>query len=533
MKIINFILIATCIFVILNFILYLYSSKLYRPWNEAHYLYFAILLIIIFFFCIGQRGEGLYKSVLLLIIVFMAWYGYEYYASRSLRVGSICNGLPFNGVPFSGKPISQSDLFCFDLFFAQLPPPSPRVSSTIANSKAIVIVRILEKINERQWGCGGGGAKFPVRGVVLYSLKGDIPKGQNIMMEMTNPCNFYGKDNMNIGSIHLLYASDVAIENGEIKMKSKYDDEHFILPPDISFKKIETENNIKDQIQILHDETSHYFGRHNPSTQMYIQKLKDKYGQGQPSISLDLLELTLFPPDKEEYNFGDQINLSMSLNNKREESTILYSPHYRGVSEIVVKNSRGERMKPQTIKMEYDAFDPFYEISARGSLSWGTYRFGWTDCEGRSEFTESAQLPPDTYQVYVTFTNPPSCPDEKYQMTDFAGTLKSNTVTLKIKPKAYTQEEFITIAFQGAKSFHSLIGLIPIFDNDNQLWEREWARRRDFLKTLPAVSPQLAGRNYQAVYFSPPRKANSRSAGIWAFVDRLTGKMITVEEEAN
>ena len=151
------------------------------------------------------------------------------------------------------------------------------------------------------------------------------------------------------------------------------------------------------------------------------------------------LELTI-KSDKQVYEVGEKINITASIRNNGKENAKIYSPDYAGVSELVIKNSKGLVMKPRGMKIRRGNFESLMSIPSQGT---GTHTFEnlmWFHCGGAWQFTDHAQLLPDIYTVTIAVTNPPSCVGAKYLGTDLSGVLNSNTITLEVIEKKLSQE---------------------------------------------------------------------------------------------
>lgn len=105
--------------------------------------------------------------------------------------------------------------------------------------------------------------------------------------------------------------------------------------------------------------------------------------------------------------------------------------------------------------------------------------------------------------------------------------ISSNIITINVVQK-YSKDEIIAIAFSRLKDApYNLKGMeeamVVEYDEENRNWDHLMAER--YGENLPQkVSSSLAGRNYQAVYFSI-RRGPYRGYK-WVLVDRQTGEVL-------
>lgn len=98
--------------------------------------------------------------------------------------------------------------------------------------------------------------------------------------------------------------------------------------------------------------------------------------------------------------------------------------------------------------------------------------------------------------------------------------------------EGFSREKMIEAALAAAmREGFEVRGKHILYDNGNELWI-------DTQAVLSQVSPakdvrlsKIAGRNYQAIHFRPDDISTTRGGGVWVFVDRSTGKVITVYGE--
>ncbi|GEM_PF-3405923 len=147
------------------------------------------------------------------------------------------------------------------------------------------------------------------------------------------------------------------------------------------------------------------------------------------------LQLTI-KSDKQTYEMGEEINIEASIKNTGKDAVKIYSPDYWGTSEIVVTNSKGMIMKPRGIKVERVAFDEFMIIPSGESRTHAFNNLMWFHCGGAWQFLGDAQLPADSYKIYVTVTNPPvvHCHDsnKQFEKTDLSGTITSGAIPIEV-----------------------------------------------------------------------------------------------------
>ena len=177
-------------------------------------------------------------------------------------------------------------------------------------------------------------------------------------------------------------------------------------------------------------------------------------GYGQEVSST--LQLTI-RSDKQLYEVGEEINIEAKIRNIGKDTVKIYSPDYWGVSEIVVKNSKGLVIKPRGLKIERRAFDKFMVIPS-GKMRLHTFNnLMWFHCGGAWQFIDEAQFVPDTYNIYVSVTNPPvdKCTNsnKKFEKTDLSGSLTSNIISIKVVEK--NTEQMLNLARSAAKAFCS------------------------------------------------------------------------------
>src|SRR4051812_36684526 len=73
------------------------------------------------------------------------------------------------------------------------------------------------------------------------------------------------------------------------------------------------------------------------------------------------LQLTI-KSDKQVYEVGEKITITVSMRNDGNDTIKIYSPDYWGVSDIIVTNSQGIPMKPRGLKIKRRAFDTFMTV---------------------------------------------------------------------------------------------------------------------------------------------------------------------------
>lgn len=148
--------------------------------------------------------------------------------------------------------------------------------------------------------------------------------------------------------------------------------------------------------------------------------------------------------EKQVYELGEEIDIEVNIKNTGRDIAKIYSPDYWGVSEIIVTNSKGIRMEPKGIKIERTYFEYFMAIPANESRTHIFDNLRWFHCGGAWQFIDEAQLLPDTYNIYVTITNPPRtqrCGQlHQYVKTNLSGTITSNTITIEIVEKRNVKE---------------------------------------------------------------------------------------------
>lgn len=135
--------------------------------------------------------------------------------------------------------------------------------------------------------------------------------------------------------------------------------------------------------------------------------------------------------DKRDYKQSETIDIELEVKNSREKNVKIFNPDYWGVSQIVITDSNGQKIKPREIKMERSSFSDYMVIPAGGLRDHIFKNLIWFDCGGALQYT-AEQLIPGTYNIYVTVTNPPKCDSKKYSATSLSGTIVSNTITLNI-----------------------------------------------------------------------------------------------------
>lgn len=101
--------------------------------------------------------------------------------------------------------------------------------------------------------------------------------------------------------------------------------------------------------------------------------------------------------------------------------------------------------------------------------------------------------------------------------------------------KELSKEEILSVALNKAKGIpYNVDNMQPVFDENNERWKKTYEMYCTYHKDLPDEEPQLAGKDYQAVYFMPKdAKEGTFYAGLWVFIDKKTGEMIYFEEEPN
>ncbi len=142
--------------------------------------------------------------------------------------------------------------------------------------------------------------------------------------------------------------------------------------------------------------------------------------------------------DKQIYDVGEEINITVSIRNESNNTIKIYSPDYWGVSDIIVTNSQGIPIKSRGLKIYRRASDTFMTVPPNESRAHTFDNLLWFHCGGAWQFIDEAQLKPDTYKIYVTVTNPPvdKCGGgKKFEKTDLSDILTSNTMTIEVKEK--------------------------------------------------------------------------------------------------
>lgn len=137
---------------------------------------------------------------------------------------------------------------------------------------------------------------------------------------------------------------------------------------------------------------------------------------------------------KEVYVHGEPINIEAIIKNSGNDTVKIYSPDYWGVSAITVINLKGVAMKPRGVKVKRVSFEPFLTIPPQSSVAYTFDNLMWFHCGDAWQFAADAGLPPDTYTIYVTVTNP-RCAGARILSTSLAGVLTSNTITIEIGEK--------------------------------------------------------------------------------------------------
>lgn len=193
-----------------------------------------------------------------------------------------------------------------------------------------------------------------------------------------------------------------------------------------------------DQDYFIHDEQSPEYPR---AVQMSFDEIVQRATPQDPASSQPAEQVAVTQPltltiqtAKEVYEQGEPINIEVSIKNPGNDTAKIYSPAYWGVSEITVANSQGVGMKPSSVKVERASFEPFLTIPPQSSAAHTFDNLTWFHCGGAWQFADDAELPPDTYTIYVTVINP-RCVGARILSTDLAGVLTSNTITIEIKEK--------------------------------------------------------------------------------------------------
>lgn len=146
------------------------------------------------------------------------------------------------------------------------------------------------------------------------------------------------------------------------------------------------------------------------------------------------LQLTI-KSDKEVYEVGEEINIEANIKNIGEETAKIYSLSYFDVSEIVVINSKGIKMKPKETMADINFGVPFITIPAGGEYRHTFHNLRWNSLYNFWGFFEEAKLLSDIYNIYVTITNPPKRVGARYLRTSLSDTLTSNTITIEVVEK--------------------------------------------------------------------------------------------------
>lgn len=230
------------------------------------------------------------------------------------------------------------------------------------------------------------------------------------------------------------------------------------------------------------------------------------YCQNQP------LQVTV-KSNKQVYEVGEKVILSVEFKNISKE-TINRDDYYKpGPISFYFKNESDQGYHNISLIDVLRRIIPV-EFTAGQSVQSGQYGLNL--------------LKPDNYKLLTGMESYNILGNLEVYMVD--GNLTSNTITIKVIGKKLSKEAIIKIA----KNIpYNLKQMESIYDEGNQLWNKEWNRRRSYFGNLPEVYPLLVGKNYQAIYFGPKKTKGLRAAGVWVFVDRDNGEMITFQEEAN
>lgn len=136
--------------------------------------------------------------------------------------------------------------------------------------------------------------------------------------------------------------------------------------------------------------------------------------------------------DKEKYSQGDEVMLTLTIENTGDEPVTLVHPDYWGVSEIRVTDANGADVEPSSFKGERKAVSDLMTIPPGESRSHAFENLtAWTCCFG---YSFHSVLEPGTYQIVVSITNPPVKVDPPQGWTgEWTGTLVSEPLTIVIK----------------------------------------------------------------------------------------------------
>ncbi|MFH1441516.1 MAG: hypothetical protein ABIH18_05715 [Candidatus Omnitrophota bacterium] len=136
--------------------------------------------------------------------------------------------------------------------------------------------------------------------------------------------------------------------------------------------------------------------------------------------------------DEQVYKQFERIDIELEVKNTGEKKAKIFNPDYWGVSQIIITDSNGKKIKPQVIKKERSSFSDYMVISA-GNSQYNIFKnLTWFDCDSALQYT-GEQLIPGTYSICVTVTNPPKCDSKKYSVTSLSGNIVSNIITINIK----------------------------------------------------------------------------------------------------
>ena len=131
--------------------------------------------------------------------------------------------------------------------------------------------------------------------------------------------------------------------------------------------------------------------------------------------------------NKKVYKFGEKINIEASIKNIGKDTAKIYSPAFWDVGEMIIRDSDGDMMKPQGMKIKH-TFEDFMTIPPGESSTYIFENLTWFFYGGAWQF----KLSPDIYTIYVTVTNPPTRVGAKYLQTSLYGTITSNTITIEV-----------------------------------------------------------------------------------------------------
>lgn len=189
------------------------------------------------------------------------------------------------------------------------------------------------------------------------------------------------------------------------------------------------------------------------------------------------LDLTI-NSDKPAYTYGEAIAITANIKNNGPANAKIYSPAYWGVSDIVVKNSKGMMMNPAGLKVRRVFFEQMMVIAPGESQSYVFDDLMWFHCGGAWQFRDEDRLPPDTYTIFVTVTNPPQgeCSAAKnVESTDFSGTLTSNAIAIEVLPVEVVPDVAMPVPVERVKPIKPPQPALPDVTPEGRKIERVFA----------------------------------------------------------